>query len=450
MEKLYDNRFLDDDFEDWLGYCLENTGDFREGYDEACFVFRESIRELLALPPAYSESCLFSDPVMHYSKDKGVWSVPIALPQILQEMFGSEHVSLEWIKDQVRFDLHEYADESTYNKYIAGSGEAVIIDDSDYDSETAEDEDVDERSGLSEMLMDNVEILVGHLNDAMNEYPCLFERYPNMDPGEIFDHLIEKEEKDLIEMGIDELDDAIARVEEYIEEFESYIDDVENCLNEMGGAEASLRDIVSYSHWRRFPNDYKGDVYTEFTGDYTELLDALGISTEYKESIREFKSSVAEYGAANVYKNGEYFSPEYDPNRLRELIKSITHVMDHIGGLVAPKRKVDDVEYNHHIKKRRLDSKSLDEIRAQQTCTGLVFDSFNFAQLVAEIGHDFKTDLHWEPETFSAIQYAAEDFLVTLFNDAKRAAVSSGRKDIIEWNDFKPLVVTNPTEFWRD
>ena len=67
-----------------------------------------------------------------------------------------------------------------------------------------------------------------------------------------------------------------------------------------------------------------------------------------------------------------------------------------------------------------------------------------------KLGRYYKTGLHWEPEAYSAIQYAAEDFLVTWFNDAKRAAVSSGGKDIIEWKDFKPLVVTNPREFWRD
>ena len=47
--------------------------------------------------------------------------------------------------------------------------------------------------------------------------------------------------------------------------------------------------------------------------------------------------------------------------------------------------------------------------------TDLIIDSGNFANLVAEIGQDFCTDLTWEVDALLALQTAAEDYLVRLF-----------------------------------
>lgn len=47
--------------------------------------------------------------------------------------------------------------------------------------------------------------------------------------------------------------------------------------------------------------------------------------------------------------------------------------------------------------------------------TDLIIDSVNFANLVAEIGQDFRSDLTWEVDALLALQTAAEDYLVRLF-----------------------------------
>ena len=50
-----------------------------------------------------------------------------------------------------------------------------------------------------------------------------------------------------------------------------------------------------------------------------------------------------------------------------------------------------------------------------QKRTGLTFPEEEFSQLVAEIGQDFKSDLRYEPDAVLALQTAAEDYLVELF-----------------------------------
>ena len=47
--------------------------------------------------------------------------------------------------------------------------------------------------------------------------------------------------------------------------------------------------------------------------------------------------------------------------------------------------------------------------------TDLLIDSVNFANLVAEIGQYFSSDLTWEVDAVLALQTAAEDYLVRLF-----------------------------------
>ena len=47
--------------------------------------------------------------------------------------------------------------------------------------------------------------------------------------------------------------------------------------------------------------------------------------------------------------------------------------------------------------------------------TDLIIDSVNFANLVAEIGQDFRSDLTWQVDALLALQTAAEDYLVRLF-----------------------------------
>jgi histone H3/H4 len=57
------------------------------------------------------------------------------------------------------------------------------------------------------------------------------------------------------------------------------------------------------------------------------------------------------------------------------------------------------------------------EVRNLRSSTDLVIDEDAFDNLVFELGQDFKTDLFWEPSALEAIQYAAESFLVDMFEE---------------------------------
>lgn len=52
------------------------------------------------------------------------------------------------------------------------------------------------------------------------------------------------------------------------------------------------------------------------------------------------------------------------------------------------------------------------------------------ARLVREIGQDYKNDLDFTPDAFAALQAAAEDYLVGLFDHANLAAIHAQRTEI--------------------
>ncbi len=441
MEKTCDNRFTDDFFESWLEEDVADNVNC-EGIYEELFTLRESMRAILEQVPNYNERCIFSYKLVYESEDKSFLSIPIKLSTQLEEYFGSPTITLDEIKENVYTSIKESWDEGDYYKYILGaepdaSSINSVGDIEYYDSDNESDEEEEkERAGLVDILLDSI----AHLNEdylVEAKEQSLFERYPMMDPGDVIENLNESAN----DMDIDELNDAISLVDSYIEEYESYVDDCIHALGEIKRAEKSLRDIVSYSHWRKFPDQYKEEEYRMYVSDFKRLLGELGLPEERLQSILSFLDFVDNSADEidTILHQGFNLSPKYDPNCTRELIKSVTEAMDYIGGLISPKRKVGDAEYNRHIKKRRLERKAFDEIRSEQSCEGLVINNTNFVRLVHEIGQYFKTDLCIEADAFLILQYAAEDYLIQLFENANLQAIHC-KREIVEINDLHKVM----------
>ncbi|CAM0953869.1 unnamed protein product [Alopecurus aequalis] len=70
---------------------------------------------------------------------------------------------------------------------------------------------------------------------------------------------------------------------------------------------------------------------------------------------------------------------------------------------------------------------TLREIRWYQKITNLLILKLPFQRLVREIAHDFKTDLRFQSSAVSALQVAAEAYLVMLFEDANLCAIHAKR-----------------------
>jgi histone H3 len=73
----------------------------------------------------------------------------------------------------------------------------------------------------------------------------------------------------------------------------------------------------------------------------------------------------------------------------------------------------------------------LKEIREQQFKTDFSFQKLPFERLVREIAQDYKTDLMFTPDSLLAIQTAAEDYIIGLFEDANLEAIHSKRVTIM-------------------
>ncbi|CAN1146769.1 Histone H3.2, partial [Linum perenne] len=66
---------------------------------------------------------------------------------------------------------------------------------------------------------------------------------------------------------------------------------------------------------------------------------------------------------------------------------------------------------------------ALREIRKYQKSTELLIRKLPFQRLVREIAQDFKTDLRFQSSAVSALQEAAEAYLVGLFEDTNLCAI---------------------------
>lgn len=60
--------------------------------------------------------------------------------------------------------------------------------------------------------------------------------------------------------------------------------------------------------------------------------------------------------------------------------------------------------------------------RTHRRRKGLGFPRAAFSRLVKEIGHDFKSDMLWQPEAIQALQEASEHMLEQRFRKANKLA----------------------------
>ncbi|XP_044359460.1 histone H3.3-like, partial [Triticum aestivum] len=74
---------------------------------------------------------------------------------------------------------------------------------------------------------------------------------------------------------------------------------------------------------------------------------------------------------------------------------------------------------------------ALREIRKYQKSTELLIRKLPFQRLVRDIAQDFKTDLRFQSSAVSALQEAAEAYLVGLFEDTNRCAIHAKRVTIM-------------------
>lgn len=73
---------------------------------------------------------------------------------------------------------------------------------------------------------------------------------------------------------------------------------------------------------------------------------------------------------------------------------------------------------------------ALREIRKYQRSTELLIRKLPFQRLVREIAQDFKNELRFQATAISALQEAAEAYLVSLFEDTNLCALHANRVTI--------------------
>lgn len=75
-------------------------------------------------------------------------------------------------------------------------------------------------------------------------------------------------------------------------------------------------------------------------------------------------------------------------------------------------------------------TEALRDIRHFQKNGELLMAKSPFERVVREVAQNFKTDLRFSEDAILLLQYATEEFLVDLFKNAQRAAVSAGRVSV--------------------
>ena len=85
---------------------------------------------------------------------------------------------------------------------------------------------------------------------------------------------------------------------------------------------------------------------------------------------------------------------------------------------------------------------ALREIRKYQKSTELLIRKLHFQRLLREIAHEIKSDLRFQSTAILALQEAAEDYLVRMFEQVNLCCIHGGRvtiqiKDIMLWRRMK-------------
>jgi len=75
--------------------------------------------------------------------------------------------------------------------------------------------------------------------------------------------------------------------------------------------------------------------------------------------------------------------------------------------------------------------KALREIRKFQRSTDLLIHRLPFARLVKEITLQFHHSLQWQTVALEALQYASEDYIIGLMEDANLSAIHAKRVTVM-------------------
>ncbi|KAK7818783.1 histone H3.2 [Quercus suber] len=94
-------------------------------------------------------------------------------------------------------------------------------------------------------------------------------------------------------------------------------------------------------------------------------------------------------------------------------------------------KEVIGVNGLHPVPISEIGTVALREIRKYQKSTELLIRKLPFQRLVREIAQDFKTDLRFQSSAVSALQEAAEAYLVGLFEDTNLCAIHAKRVTIM-------------------
>lgn len=96
----------------------------------------------------------------------------------------------------------------------------------------------------------------------------------------------------------------------------------------------------------------------------------------------------------------------------------------------APKKEPRQGGVKQIKRRYRPRTLALKKIRYYQKSTNLLLRKLPFARLVREIAQDYKTDLRFAGAAISALQEAAEAYLVGLFEDTNLMAIHAKRVTI--------------------
>mmetsp|Transcript_31551 Transcript_31551/g.77306 ORF Transcript_31551/g.77306 Transcript_31551/m.77306 type:complete len:166 (-) Transcript_31551:75-572(-) len=76
-------------------------------------------------------------------------------------------------------------------------------------------------------------------------------------------------------------------------------------------------------------------------------------------------------------------------------------------------------------------TRALMEIRRYQRTTDLLLRKLPFARLVKELTQNYHHDLRWKVDAILALQFAAEDYIIGLFEDTNLCAIHARRVTIM-------------------
>jgi len=84
-----------------------------------------------------------------------------------------------------------------------------------------------------------------------------------------------------------------------------------------------------------------------------------------------------------------------------------------------------------NLKRFKKSSNSLVDIRKFQKSTDLLIHRLPFARLVKEISLKYHHSLNWQQVAVEALQFASEDYIIGLLQDANLAAIHAKRVTVM-------------------